>query len=183
MYYKFSLSGDWHQCRPEINKTEKFFNPIVVQYVLQNYKNPSVPQTLERPTRDPRLTVPPMVWQLCYCYGNGSILVRMKFFSKILKKTSIVHSMKAFGLFNKMKQKKNQNGRLKKGQFSIFFCENSWIGPWVSRIDWCEMHWCVSTNMDVRLSDISSKTGKKCRTASQPYRLSHVNALRINQSY
>ena len=43
--------------------------------------------------------------------------------------------MKAFGLFNKMKQKKifkkkNQNGRLKKKaifqlrQFSIFFCEN-----------------------------------------------------------
>ena len=49
--------------------------------------------------------------------------------------------------------------------------------------------------MVVRLSDISSKTGKKCifcvfrlflslhRTASGPYRLSHTNALRINQSY
>jgi hypothetical protein len=56
--------------------------------------------------------------------------------------------MKAFGLFNKMKQKKifvlkkkNQNGRLKKRSFSssanfiYFFVKISWIGPWVSRID------------------------------------------------
>ena len=69
------------------------------------------------------------------------------------------------------------------------------IGPWVRRIDWCEGHWCGSTYMAVRLSDISSKTGKKCifgvfrpilslcQTASQPYRLSHTNALRINQFY
>jgi hypothetical protein len=41
-----------------------------------------------------------------------------------------------------MKQKKNiQNGRLKNTEFfkiansQIFFAENSWIGPWVSRID------------------------------------------------
>ena len=71
----------------------------------------------------------------------------------------------------------------------------SQIGPWVSRIDWCEGHWCGSTYIAVRLSDISSKTGKKCifcvfrpflslcRTASRPYRLSHINALRIDQSY
>ena len=61
-------------------------------------------------------------------------------FSKIMKKPSIVQKkliphMKAFGLFNKIKQKKIQkkkiqNGRLKKKiifqlrQFSIFFCEN-----------------------------------------------------------
>ena len=43
-------------------------------------------------------------------------------FSKILKKQLIVQKkmiphMKAFGLFNKMKQKKNQNGCLKKGHF------------------------------------------------------------------
>ena len=49
--------------------------------------------------------------------------------------------------------------------------------------------------MVVRLSTISSKTGKKClfwvfrpflslcRTASWPYRLSHINALHINQFY
>ena len=71
----------------------------------------------------------------------------------------------------------------------------SWIGPWVSRIDWCEGHWYGSTYMAVRLSDICSKTGKKCIlgvfrlflsfcwTASQLYRLSQTNALRINQFY
>ena len=55
-------------------------------------------------------------------------------FSKILKKPSIVQkkmmpNMKAFGLFVKLKQKKNQNGFLKKGHFPAppilnFFCEN-----------------------------------------------------------
>ena len=38
----------------------------------------------------------------------------------------------------------------------------SWIGPLISRIDWCEGHWNVSTYMVVRLFDISSKTDKKC---------------------
>ena len=92
----------------------------------------------------------------------------------------------------KMADLKIQNGRLKKNSFSssansqYFFMKFSWIGPWVSRIDRCEGHWCDSTNMAMRLSDISSKTGKKmhfwcfrlfwglCQTASQPYRLSHV---------
>ena len=36
-----------------------------------------------------------------------------------------------------------------------FFVKISWIGPWVSRIDWCEGHWNVSTYMVMRLSDIS----------------------------
>ena len=75
------------------------------------------------------------------------------------------------------------------------FVKISWIGPWVSRIDWCEGHWCSSTYMVVRLSDIRAKTGKKCifcvfrlflplcQTASQPYRLSYINGLCINQSY
>ena len=35
------------------------------------YKNPSVPQILERPTMDPRLNVPPMVsWYLHYCSSS-----------------------------------------------------------------------------------------------------------------
>ena len=38
----------------------------------------------------------------------------------------------------------------------------SWIGPWVSRIDWCEGHWCDITYMIERRSNVSSKTGKKC---------------------
>ena len=70
----------------------------------------------------------------------------------------------------------------------------SWIGPWVIRIDWCEGQWCGSTYMVVRMSDVSSKTDKKCifcgfrlflslrPTASSPYRLSHINALCINES-
>ena len=68
---------------------------------------------------------------------------------------------------SKIQKKKNQNGRLKKTE--IFktansqknFVKISWIGPWVSRVDWCKGHWCGSTHMVVRLSDISSKTGKK----------------------
>ena len=76
-----------------------------------------------------------------------------------------------------------------------FFVKISWIGPWVSRIDWCEGHWCGSTYMVERLSEVGSKTGKFfifcvfCLflslpwTASRPYRLSHIIALYINQSY
>ena len=40
--------------------------------------------------------------------------------------------------------------------------KNSWIGPWISSIDWCQGHWCGSIYMVVRLSDVSSKAGKKC---------------------
>ena len=63
-------------------------------------------------------------------------------------------------------EKKNQNGPLKKTSFfkiansQYFFVKISWIGPCISRIDWCEGHWCGSTYMAVRLSDISSKTRK-----------------------
>ena len=104
-------------------------------------------------------------------------------------------------IFMGMKQKKIQNGRLKKTEFFNFVkswansAKISWIRPWVSRIEWCEGHWFCSTYMAVRLSDICSKTGKKhkkcifclfwsmCQTASRPYRLSKINALRIIQSY
>ena len=76
-----------------------------------------------------------------------------------------------------------------------FFVKISWSGPWISRIHWCKGHWYGSTYIAVRLSDISSKMAKKhkkcifglflslCRTASRPYRLSHTNALRINEFY
>ena len=135
------------------------------------------------------------------------------FFSKILEKPSIVHkkmiphikglhfSMRWSKKKFKMADLKIQNGRLKKTSFSssansqYFFMKFSWIGPWVSRIDWCEGHWFVSTFVAVRLSDISSKTGKKCifgvfrvflslcQTASQPQKLTQTNALPINQFY
>ena len=98
-------------------------------------------------------------------------------------------------------KRKIQNGRLKKTEFfnsansQYFFLKISGIGFWVNSINWCKSHQCGSTYMVVRLSDISSKTGKKCnfcvfrpfwsicRTASQPYKLSHTNALHINQFY
>ena len=84
-------------------------------------------------------------------------------------------------------KKKIQNGRLKKRSFfnsvnsQYFFVKISWIGPWASRIDWCEGHWWGSIYMVVRLSDITLKKGKKgifclflsiCQTASRPHRLS-----------
>ena len=62
--------------------------------------------------------------------------------------------------------KKNQNGKLKKNSFSssansqYFFMKFLWFGPWVSRIDWCEGHWNVSTYMVVRLSDKQPKNTK-----------------------
>ena len=37
----------------------------------------------------------------------------------------------------------------------------SGIDPWVSRINWCKGQWCGLTYMVVRLSDISTKKGKK----------------------
>ena len=133
------------------------------------------------------------------------------FFSKILEKPSILQK-KMIPHINglhfsmrwskkkkfKMADLKIQNGRLKKNSFSssansqYFFMKFSWIGPWVNRIDWCKGHWYVSTFVAVRLSDISSKTGKKCifgvfrvflslcQTSSQPYMLSYTNALGIN---
>ena len=63
-----------------------------------------------------------------------------------------------------LSKKKIQNGRLKKTSFcqtvnsQYFFAKLSGMGPWVSRIDWCEGYWCGPTYMVVRLSDISSKT-------------------------
>jgi hypothetical protein len=98
-------------------------------------------------------------------------------------------------------KKKFQNGCFSKWPFFKIsnsqkkFVKFSWICPWVSRIDWCEGHWCSSTYMVVRLSDVSSKTGKKCIfcvfrlflhlrwAASRPFRLNYINALGINQSY
>ena len=96
---------------------------------------------------------------------------------------------------------KNEISRPKKTElFKIansqyFLVKISGISPWMCRIDWCKGHWCGSTYMVMRLSDISPKTGKKCffgvfrpflslsRRALWPYRLSHINALCINQSY
>ena len=108
--------------------------------------------------------------------------------------------MKLLGFFHTEKPKKkffeqpnNQKPKTKKLNKShfqgfvnsqYFFMKISWIGPWVSRIDWCEGHWFCSTHMAVRLANVSSKTGKKCifcvfrpflslcRPASRPHGLS-----------
>ena len=42
------------------------------------------------------------------------------------------------------------------------FANISPIGPWVSRINWCQGHWFCSTYMVVRLSNVSSIYCKKC---------------------
>ena len=53
----------------------------------------------------------------------------------------------------------HQNGRLKKTEFfkiaisQNFFVKISQIGPCVSRIDWCEGHWCGSTYMALNPTD------------------------------
>ena len=62
-------------------------------------------------------------------------------------------------------QKQKQNVIFQLCQFSIFFDQNFMDWSWVSRIDWCEGHWCDSTHMVVRLSDITQKwpkNTKKC---------------------
>ena len=132
--------------------------------------------------------------QVLFCAGNYR---NYQNFEKSLLTNKLWH------VFMGMKhlKKKKSKWPTKKSLFpssansQYFFAKISWIGPLVSRIDWCEGHWCGSTYIVMRLSDISSKTGKKCifcvfrlflslcRTASQPYRLSHTNALRINQFY
>ena len=71
-------------------------------------------------------------------------------------------------IFMGMKQKKSKITDSKKTEFfysansQYFFSKISWIDPWVSRIDCYKGHWCGSTYMVVRLSNISSKTDKKC---------------------
>ena len=47
-------------------------------------------------------------------------------------------------------------------QFSKCFLKILEIGPWVSRINGCQRHWCSSTYMVERLSNALSNTGKKC---------------------
>ena len=126
-----------------------------------------------------------------------SFLLEIRVIIKISKKSLVPH--KLWLILIRMKQKKMADS--KKLRFStttkswVIFAKILQIGPWVSRIHWCEGHQCDSTYMAVRLSDLSSKKGKKDkkgsfspflglrRTAWQPYRLSHIDALRINQSY
>ena len=60
-------------------------------------------------------------------------------------------------------KKKYQNGWLKKAEIfnspssQFFFAKISGIGLWVSTINWCKGHWCGSTYLVVRLSDIKGQ--------------------------
>ena len=103
--------------------------------------------------------------------------------------------------FDQPNNQKPKTKKLNKSHFQgfvnsqYFFMKISWVGPWVSRIDWCKGHWFCSTHVAVRLADISSKMAWKHKKfifclflslrwpASRPYGLSKINALRINWSY
>ena len=75
------------------------------------------------------------------------------------------------------KKKISKNGDFQLLQFLIFFSKISGIGPWFSKIDWCEGHWYGSTYMAERQKHIfcifrlflSLRT-----TGSWAYKLSHT---------
>ena len=56
---------------------------------------------------------------------------------------------------NKKITQKNWDFQLPSSQF--FFAKISGIGLWVSTINWCKGHWCGSTYLVVRLSDIKGQ--------------------------
>ena len=68
-------------------------------------------------------------WNRLFCAGNQSNHQKLNPF---------LLTYKCWLIFMGMKQKKNQNGRLKKTEFffKYFFMKISEIGPWVSRINW-----------------------------------------------
>ena len=104
-----------------------------------------------------------LVWVKKCCH----IWLDQNFDPSLLTKKLWPFYMRMKQIFFFFSKKKFQNGRLKKSLFSKiansqkFFAKISWIGSWVSRIEWCEAHWFGSTYMAVRLSEESSKTGKK----------------------
>ena len=135
-----------------------------------------------------------MFWQVLFGAGNQGN--HQNFWKSLL-------TNKLWHVFIGRKQKifffwkrKSKMADFKKSSFSssansqYFFLKISWIDPWVCKIDWCG-----STYMVVKMLDISSKMGKKCifcvfrlflslcQTVSRPYRLSHTNALCMNQFY
>ena len=84
---------------------------------------------------------------VCKLDGKGYFGLETRVFIKI----STFLTYNCWLIFMRMKQKKIQNCRLKKRSFSsptnseYLFSKISWIGPWVSRVEWCEGHWCGST--------------------------------------
>jgi hypothetical protein len=58
---------------------------------------------------------------------------------------------------NKSKWPTQKNWDFQLPQFSIFFAKISWIDPWVSRINWCEGHWCGIVRLSNRYRTIFLK--------------------------
>ena len=122
-------------------------------------------------TSDSRVTLTTTLLHTLCCISLGRCCLGLetRVIIKISKKSLLTN--KLWHVFMGMKQKffffflkkKIQNGRLKKTEFFNFVkswaisAKISWIGPWVSRIDWCKEHQCDSTYMAVRLSDVSPK--------------------------
>ena len=102
---------------------------------------------------------------LCISVGPRPKRVETRVILAIQEPLTTFHGIKQKKYF--FFEKKIQNGQLKKTSFcqtvnsQCFFAKLNGIGPWISRIDWCEGHWFGSTHMAVRLSDIRPKTGKK----------------------
>ena len=95
-------------------------------------------------------------------------------------------------------KKKFKMAHSKKTSFSssansqYFFMKISWIGPWVGRIERRALVWLNLYGREAVWHKLKNRQKtliffcqflSLCQTASRPYRLSHINALRINQSY
>ena len=96
-------------------------------------------------------------------------LLEIRVIIKISKKFLVSHKLWLIWIRMKQKKffffwkKKFKMADSKKLSFSAtpkswaIVAKISQIGPWVSRIDWCEGHQCDSTYMAVRLSNVSPK--------------------------
>ena len=153
--------------------------------LLLNYHHNEVKVTLELHLKFHKLTL------AAEMFGVGDFWLEIRVIIKILSHPWYPRTIGRFSnkWSKKFWKKKIQNGQLKKtvlfkiANSQIFFAKIIEIGPWISSIDWWEGHWCVSSYMVMRLSDISSKTVKKCIfgvfrlflrifcSASQPYSL------------
>ena len=109
-------------------------------------------------------TVLHMFRQLLFLAGNQGN--HQNFNPSLLSKKLwlILMGMKQFFFFfekkySKWPTQKNLDFQTTNSQY--FFVKISGIGPLVSRINWCEGHWCGSTYMVIRLSNVNSETGLK----------------------
>ena len=88
----------------------------------------------------------------CRFWLETRVIITISTLSLLLKKLWLI--------FMGMKQKQNKKSKWPT-QKNCDFQNLQIVIELNSRIDWCEGHWCGSTCIVVRLSNISSKTGKK----------------------